>query len=74
MGVGIWAMHYVGMLAVRISMTVLYHWPTVLLALLAAALPSAVALHLGDPSTLPVIGLWAVVFAAASIASINNRA
>jgi NO-binding membrane sensor protein with MHYT domain len=44
MGAGIWSMHYVGMLAFRLPVTVEYDWPTVLLSLLAAILASAVAL------------------------------
>jgi PAS domain S-box-containing protein len=44
MGVGIWAMHYIGMLAYGLPIAVFYHWPTVLLSLLAATLASAVAL------------------------------
>jgi NO-binding membrane sensor protein with MHYT domain len=36
MGLGIWSMHYVGMLAFRLPVPVLYDWPTVLLSLLAA--------------------------------------
>lgn len=44
MGVGIWSMHYVGMLAFRLPIPVRYDWPTVLLSLLAAILASAVAL------------------------------
>ncbi|MEO6981861.1 MAG: MHYT domain-containing protein, partial [Edaphobacter sp.] len=30
MGMGIWAMHYVGMEALRLPVTVRYDWPTVL--------------------------------------------
>src|SRR5690242_5554164 len=44
MGIGIWAMHYVGMLAFRLPTAVQYDWPTVLLSLLAAILASAIAL------------------------------
>jgi diguanylate cyclase (GGDEF)-like protein/PAS domain S-box-containing protein len=44
MGLGIWAMHYVGMLALWLPVPVLYHYPTVLLSLLAAIAASAVAL------------------------------
>ncbi len=44
MGLGIWAMHYVGMLAFILPVSVLYHYPTVLLSLLAAIAASAVAL------------------------------
>jgi PAS domain S-box-containing protein len=44
MGIGIWSMHYVGMLALRLPVTVLYDVPTVFVSLLAAILASAVAL------------------------------
>src|SRR6266567_5318368 len=44
MGLGIWSMHYIGMLAFSLPVPVLYDWPTVLLSLLAAAFASAVAL------------------------------
>src|SRR6266498_3093086 len=44
MGLGIWSMHYVGMLAFSLSVPVLYDWPTVMLSLLAAIFASAVAL------------------------------
>src|ERR1700733_1924779 len=44
MGIGIWSMHYIGMLAYSLPVPVFYHWPTVLLSLLAATLASAVAL------------------------------
>jgi two-component system, sensor histidine kinase and response regulator len=44
MGLGIWAMHYVGMLAWSLPVPVQYDWPTVLLSLLLAILASATAL------------------------------
>src|ERR1700692_4545975 len=44
MGTGIWSMHYIGMLAFRLPVPVLYDWPTVLGSLMAAILASAVAL------------------------------
>jgi diguanylate cyclase (GGDEF)-like protein/PAS domain S-box-containing protein len=44
MGLGIWAMHYVGMLALSLPMPVSYHLPTVAMSLLAAVAASAVAL------------------------------
>src|SRR5579875_3860894 len=44
MGVGIWSMHYVGMLALRMPMQVLYDWPTVLLSMIAAIVSSFIAL------------------------------
>jgi PAS domain S-box-containing protein len=44
MGLGIWSMHYVGMLAYSLPVAVLYHLPTVFVSLLAAVFASAVAL------------------------------
>src|SRR2546427_7134256 len=44
MGVGIWSMHYIGMLAFSLPVPVLYELPTVLLSLIAAVFASAVAL------------------------------
>jgi diguanylate cyclase (GGDEF)-like protein/PAS domain S-box-containing protein len=44
MGLGIWAMHYIGMLALNLPVPVLYDYPTVVLSLLAAIGSSAVAL------------------------------
>jgi PAS domain S-box-containing protein len=44
MGTGIWSMHYIGMLAFILPVSVAYHWPTVLLSLFAAILASVVAL------------------------------
>jgi len=44
MGMGIWAMHYIGMLACRLPVEVVYDWPTVLWSLLAAVTASAIAL------------------------------
>jgi PAS domain S-box-containing protein len=45
MGTGIWSMHYIGMLAFILPIPTAYHWPTVLLSLLAAIAASAVALY-----------------------------
>jgi len=44
MGLGIWSMHYIGMLAFTLPVPILYHYPTVILSLLAAIAASAVAL------------------------------
>ena len=44
MGLGIWSMHYIGMLAFNLPIAVFYDWPTVLLSLMAAIFASAVAL------------------------------
>src|SRR5437016_8207912 len=45
MGVGIWGMHYIGMLSFSMPMKVLYDLPTVMVSLLAAILASAIALY-----------------------------
>jgi NO-binding membrane sensor protein with MHYT domain/signal transduction histidine kinase len=45
MGTGIWSMHYIGMLAFVLPVLVAYHWPTVLLSLVAAILASVIALY-----------------------------
>jgi PAS domain S-box-containing protein len=45
MGLGIWSMHYIGMLAFSLPIPVRYDWPTVLASLLAAIFASAVALY-----------------------------
>jgi PAS domain S-box-containing protein len=52
MGTGIWSMHYIGMLAYSLPVTVHYHWPTVLLSLVAAILASAVALFVVSRNTM----------------------
>lgn len=45
MGLGIWSMHYIGMLALNLPVPVLYDLPTVLLSLLAAVISSGLALQ-----------------------------
>src|SRR5271167_4936822 len=45
MGLGIWSMHYIGMLAFSLPVPVRYYVPTVVVSLLAAILASAVALY-----------------------------
>ena len=45
MGLGIWSMHYIGMLAFHLPLAVEYDWPTVLVSLLAAIFASAIALY-----------------------------
>src|SRR5882672_10458034 len=46
MGIGIWAMHFKGLLAFRLPVTVDYHWPTVLVSLVVAVSASVVALFI----------------------------
>jgi diguanylate cyclase len=45
MGVGIWSMHFLGMLALHLPFPVFYFWPTVLLSMLFAIAASCVALY-----------------------------
>jgi len=44
MGTGMWAMHFVGMLAFHLPVEVVYFWPTTLVAILVAIAASGVAL------------------------------
>src|SRR5260370_17954648 len=48
MGIGIWAMHFKGMLAFDLHIPTRYHWPTALPSLLMAILPSAVPLSVAS--------------------------
>jgi two-component system, sensor histidine kinase and response regulator len=52
MGTGIWSMHYIGMLAFDLPVVVLYHWPIVLLSLLAAVAASWAALFVVSRETM----------------------
>ena len=55
MGIGIWSMHYIGMLAFRMPMPVLYDWPTVLLSLAAAIAASGIALFVVSRKTMGLL-------------------
>src|SRR5260221_9128287 len=55
MGTGIWSMHYIGMLAFILPIPVAYHWPAVLLSLLAAILASVVALGVASRQKMGVL-------------------
>src|SRR3984893_9863209 len=59
MGLGIWAMHYIGMLAFHLPVRVLYDVPTVMVSLLAAIAASAVALFVVSRNTLTVTSVVA---------------
>ena len=52
MGVGIWSMHYLGMLALTLPVPIFYFWPAVLLSLLLAIAASSVALSVVSRETL----------------------
>ncbi len=51
-GLGIWAMHYVGMEAFKLPVPVEYYWPSVLLSMVAAVAASAVALFVVSRKTM----------------------
>ena len=72
MGIGIWSMHYIGMLAFSLPVPVLYHWPTVLLSLFAAIAASSIALYVVSR---PTMNYWsaaiASIFMGAAIAAIH---
>src|SRR6266436_1527265 len=58
MGLGIWSMHFIGMLAFHLPVPVLYDVPTVIASLLAAVFASAVALFVVSRRTLgPIAAL-----------------
>jgi NO-binding membrane sensor protein with MHYT domain len=59
MGLGIWSMHYIGMLAFRLSIPVRYDWPTVLLSLLTAIFGAGAALYFASGREL---SLWRTAF------------
>jgi len=58
MGLGIWSMHFTGMLAFSLPVPVAYHWPTVLLSLLIAMLASAVALYVVSRKKMGRLRAW----------------
>jgi PAS domain S-box-containing protein len=63
MGVGIWSMHYIGMLAFSLPVPVLYDWPTVLWSLIAAIFAAGVALSVVSGENLE----WRRVLAGSAI-------
>jgi PAS domain S-box-containing protein len=52
MGIGIWEMHFKGVLAFQLPLPVVYHWPTVLAAFAVSVLASTVALYLVSRPTM----------------------
>lgn len=55
MGIGIWSMHYIGMLAYKLPVPVLYDWPTVIVSLIAAIFASGTALLFASRNQLGVL-------------------
>jgi PAS domain S-box-containing protein len=58
MGIGIWAMHFKGMLAFLLPVTVEYHWPTILVSLVTAVLASAIALYVATRQKMGPVQAW----------------
>jgi PAS domain S-box-containing protein len=72
MGIGIWAMHFKGMLALHLPVPVEYHWPTVLASLLVAILASAVALYVSSRHKMgPVEAFTGSIFMGAGITGMH---
>ena len=72
MGFGIWAMHYIGMLAFNLPVAVQYDWPTVVVSLLAAIFASAVALFVVSRRTMGIAqALTGSLFMGAGIAAMH---
>jgi PAS domain S-box-containing protein len=72
MGIGIWSMHYVGMLAFVLPVPVLNHVPTVILSLIAAVAGAAVALYIASKKTMRLVNATiGGVFLGGAIASMH---
>jgi two-component system sensor histidine kinase/response regulator len=72
MGIGIWEMHFKGMMAFRLPVSVNYHWPTILAALLAAIVASAAALYVASRQKMgPVEALTGGVIMSSGIAGLH---
>src|SRR5438309_3105879 len=72
MGAGIWSMHYIGMLAFRLPIGVLYDWPTVVLSLLAAVFASVIALFVVSRDKMgPIRAFIGSIFMGGGIATMH---
>jgi PAS domain S-box-containing protein len=72
MGIGIWSMHYTGMLAFSLPVPVQYDWPTTLLSLLAGIFYSAVALFAVSRPVAGLLRAWpGSVFMGAAIVTLH---
>jgi PAS domain S-box-containing protein len=72
MGIGIWAMHFKGTLALCLPVPVEYHWPTVLASLLVAILASGVALYVASCRQMGLVAaLTGSIFMATGIAGMH---
>jgi PAS domain S-box-containing protein len=72
MGFGIWTMHFVGMLAFRLPVRVMYDWPIVLVSLVMAILTSGVALlAVSQPRLSPTRLTIGAIFMGGGIAAMH---
>src|SRR5229473_3764945 len=75
MGIGIWSMHYTGMLAFSLPIPIEYDWPTVLLSLLAGVLSSGFALLVVSRRKMGVLrAVAASIFMGAGIVTLHYTA
>jgi PAS domain S-box-containing protein len=58
MGIGIWAMHFKGLLAFHLPVKVAYYWPTVLTSLVIGVLASAIALYIATRQKMGQAEAW----------------
>jgi NO-binding membrane sensor protein with MHYT domain/nitrogen-specific signal transduction histidine kinase len=58
MGNGIWAMHFVGMVAVRLPVAIAFYWPTAVASLIAAIFAAAGALHIVSRRDMGTLYAW----------------
>jgi two-component system sensor histidine kinase/response regulator len=55
LGLGIWSMHYIGMEAFLLPVSVLYDWPTVFLSMVASVAASGLALFIVSRKTMSIV-------------------
>jgi NO-binding membrane sensor protein with MHYT domain len=74
MGMGVWSMHYIGLLAFSLPITDAYDWTTVAASLLCAILPSGVALFAVSHLRMgvPLAGLGSVAMGGGIVATHYN--
>lgn len=72
MGIGIWSMHYIGMLAFSLPIPIQYDWPTVLLSLFAGVFSSLVALFVVSRRKMGLLhALWGSIFMGGGIVALH---
>jgi len=62
MGIGIWEMHFKGLLAFRLPIPVAYHWPTVFASFGVAVVASGIALLIVSRQEMGPVQLWTSSF------------